>query len=178
MILDKTVKAMEGAGQNMQQRKEGALKRPLREALEKEELAGEEKLQDKTVKLQKEASRRLERLMDAIKPEPGVAQRPKKQEEGKQGDQGPKKDEKNAKKGGVQGDGIPPLAQLKALRAEQQEVNDRTREFAERHPNEANLGPNEQAELGALRADQERLFELFSKMSAAAKAAPAGGENP
>ena len=83
-----------------------------------------------------------------------------------------------AKKGkGMPGDGIPAIAQLKALRAEQQEVNDRTREFSEAHPNEANLGAEERAELEAIRADQERLFELFRKMAASANAAPAGGGN-
>jgi hypothetical protein len=179
LILDRTVQAMQRAGKQMVERKDGALKRPLNDALEKEELAAENKLQERTDKLQQEASRRLQRLIDAIKPDPNVAQRPKKKQDEKEGPkEGDPKQQKEAKQGkGMPGDGIPAIAQLKALRAEQQEVNDRTREFAERHPNEANLGPNEQAELTEIRQDQERLFELFQKMAAAANAAPAGGGN-
>jgi hypothetical protein len=116
-------------------------------------------------------------LIDAVKPDPNVAQRPKKKDGDKQAQ---KKDEKEPKaKPGLPGDGIPAIAQLKALRAEQQEVNDRTREFARENPDNAKLGLEAQAELDSIRQDQERLFELFQKMTAAANnAAPAGGENP
>jgi hypothetical protein len=179
LILDKTVKAMDGAASKMRERQQAALKAGLKRApgekLDKAALAAEAKAQERTDKLQKEASRRLQRLIDAVKPDPNVAQRPKKKDEKKDG---PKEgDPKQAKKGGMPGDGIPAIAQLKALRAEQQEVNDRTREFAEAHPDEAKLGPNEQAELSEIRQDQERLFELFQKMNASANAAPAGGGN-
>src|SRR5262249_19048477 len=100
LILDRTVKAMDRAGELMLKRKEGALKRPLLDPLEKEELAAENKAHQATDKAQQEASRRLQRLIDAVKPDPNVAQRPKKKEEKKDGpkEKG-KNDEKEAKKG-------------------------------------------------------------------------------
>ena len=48
------------------------------------------------------------------------------------------------------GDGVPPLAQLKVLRAEQLEVNEQTKEFAKNHPNLNNLNEAQQRELTAL----------------------------
>jgi len=57
------------------------------DALNKEALADEERAEKETQKLQQEASRRLQRLLDAVKQEPNVAARPKpKQGEGKQGE--------------------------------------------------------------------------------------------
>jgi hypothetical protein len=177
LIMDKTVQAMTAAAKRVKDRHLRILRRQpdWKEPLEKEEVAAEGKSQDQAIKLEQEASRRLQRLIDAVKPEPNVAQRPKKQED-KKGE--PKKGDNEKKGKGMPGDGIPALAQLKALRAEQQEVNDRTREFAREHPNEAKLNPEGQAELESIRQDQERLFELFRKMTAAANNAPAGGANP
>ncbi len=164
LIMEKTVKAMEKASAKMKERKDKAVLRQGPEALEKEELVDENKADKLTQKSQQEASRRLQRLMDAVKPEPGVAQKPKKDDK-KQDEKQPEGQAKKSK--GIQGDGIPPLAQLKALRGEQQEVNERTREFAQEHPNVDNLPEPERAELEGIRQDQERLFELFQKMSAA-----------
>ena len=74
-------------------------------------------------------------------------------------------------KGGIQAqDGIPGVAQLKALKAEQLDVNARTKEFAQRHPDFNKLTRQEQAELDAIRAEQERLLDLFREMVTAAKA--------
>jgi len=54
-------------------------------------------------------------------------------------------------------------------------VNDRTREFAEQHPNVDNLPEPQRTELEEIRQDQERLSELFRKM---AQAVAGGGGNP
>src|SRR5262249_31302487 len=74
LILDKTVKAMDAAAAKMKERQQAALKAGLKRApgerLSKEGLAAEGKLQERTDKLQQEASRRLQRLIDAIKPDP------------------------------------------------------------------------------------------------------------
>jgi hypothetical protein len=177
LMLDTTARTMERAGGRIKDRKQTALKRPPQGALEKVELAAETKTHEQTVRLQEEASRRLQRLIDALKPEPNVAMRkPKQPDKEKEGD--PKKEKKEQPKGGIQGDNIPPLAQLKALRAEQQDVNDRTREFSQRHPDQAKLGMEERAELDAIQQNQERLHELFAKMAASVSGAPAGGGNP
>jgi hypothetical protein len=80
------------------------------------------------------------------------------------GDEKPMEDEPQ---GGMRppGDGIPPLAELKALKAEQMEVNERTKEFAQRHPNVDNLNNAERRVLTELEAEQRRLREIFAGMT-------------
>jgi hypothetical protein len=173
-MMDRTISAMERAAKRMQARNEEGKKwraqRGQLEPLDKAALEAEEKAQAETLRLQREASARLERMMEAIKPEPGVAQRPKQKggNQPKQKNGGPKEGPKQASR--PPGDNVPPLAQLKALRAEQQDVNQRTRDFAERHPNAENLPADAQAELTTIRQDQERLSELFRQMQQAANA--------
>ncbi len=183
LILEKAAKSMDGAAAQIGKRREKGLNRQGPAALEKAQLADEAGADKETQKLQLAASRRLQRLLDAIKPELEARRPPKKDNEKKQqpkeGDPKDRDGKKEAQKGGLPGDGIPPVAQLKALREEQQEVNDRTRAFAERHPNEGNLTEPQRAELDALRLDQERLFELFQKMlQSAAGPQGANGGNP
>lgn len=164
LILDKTVQAMDKASEQLKERKAKSALRKGPADLEKEELADEAKSDQEIQRHQTEASRRLQRLIDALKEGMDVAQQPK-QADPKGGD--PKGG--NAKRDG-NSDGIPPLAQLKALRAEQEEINERTKEFAVRHADVNNLPDGPRRELDALRNDQERIFELFQKMAAAANA--------
>ena len=71
-------------------------------------------------------------------------------------------------KGGLKAqDGIPALAQLQALKAEQLLINERTKDFAKMHPNMENLPPAAQAELKIIHSDQQALFELFQEIAAA-----------
>src|SRR5262249_36549888 len=64
-ILEKTVSAMKGAGKEMEKRlKESAFRE---DDLTKNQVADENKKQEATLALQKEASRRLERLIEALK---------------------------------------------------------------------------------------------------------------
>jgi hypothetical protein len=162
LVLDKAARSMEAAAKGMEERAEVAKALQIG-ALEKEELAAENRADAKTKKRQREASRRLKHLLDALKPDDAVAQAPKKKPDDKQGgsNQG----------GGARsgGDGIPPVAQLKALRAEQQEVNERTKEFAQQHPNLQQLDQAQRHELQSIRADQEQVFELFQRLMAAAQ---------
>ena len=167
LVLDRAARSMEDAARRMEKQVTSGAGRL--KPFEKEELAAENKVCDAMIKRQREASRRLENLLDALKPEDAVAQKPKKKD-GEKKDQRPQGDAQ----GGMQaGDGIPPVAQLKLLRAEQQEVNDRTREFAQEHPEPANLNPAQHEELQSIREDQEQVFELFQNLTAAAKG---GGE--
>jgi hypothetical protein len=163
LVVDRAARAMDDAARRME--KQAAAGPGRFEPFEKEELAAESKAYDAMLKRQREAGRRLENLLDALKPEDAVAQKPKKKS-GDKKDQGPQGEQQ----GGIQaGDGIPPVAQLKLLRAEQQEVNDRTRDFAQEHAELSNLNREHQEELQAIHDDQERLFELFQSLSAAAK---------
>jgi hypothetical protein len=167
LVLHRAARSMEDAARQMDKQ---VIEGPGRlEPFDKEELAVENKKHQAMIKRQREASRRLENLLDALKPEDAVAQKPKKKPGDKKG-QGPPGEQQ----GGMQaGDGIPPVAQLKLLRAEQQEVNDHTRDFAQEHPDLANLNPAQQQEMQSIHEDQERVFELFQNLTAAAKG---GGE--
>jgi hypothetical protein len=74
--------------------------------------------------------------------------------------------------GGGEGTGIPPLAQLKALRAMQAEVNERTAEFAQAHPDPAKLTDDERDELKELEQAQRDVAELFDKLAGAFRPGP------
>jgi len=66
----------------------------------------------------------------------------------------------------MEGGGIPPLAQLKALRAMQAEVNERTAEFDKAHPEKDRLSDEEKDELKELEQSQRDVAELFDKLAA------------
>jgi hypothetical protein len=67
--------------------------------------------------------------------------------------------------GGTAGDGIPPLAELKLLRALQAELNERTEGFDKAHPDRTMLTPDLQAELDRLRTAQADLAALLDELS-------------
>ena len=110
------------------------------------------------------ALRRLEQLADALKPDDPKKQ-PKKDGTGQTP---PKKDGNNPPQpppGGGEQDIIPPLAQLKVLRALQAELNERTAQFAKDHPDLSKLKDDERAELKELEQAQREIAELFEKMA-------------
>lgn len=164
-IIMKAGKSMTKASDAIMNRAKSVVKRseenmqPLEEPLEKEELAAEKKTQEKILGLQKDASERLQWLLDAIKQEPPqkVAQQPMEQpkEDPKEGE------EKKQPKRAIPGDGIPGQAQIKLLIREQEELKQRTKEFDELHPNRDNLNEEQQAELRSLEEDQARIRILF-----------------
>lgn len=65
---------------------------------------------------------------------------------------------------GEQTKGIPPLAQLKALRGIQVELNTRTRQFDTAHPDKTNLTDADREELEELERSQREVAELFEKV--------------
>lgn len=120
------------------------------------------------VKLQQTALRRFDQLLDALKSAgsaPARAAQAKKN--GQQGDQ----------QGGNQGnspggdaDGIPQLAQLKALRNLQAEVNDDTDIFGKKHPDLSRLSDHDLQQLKSLREAQAEVAELLDELMAPAGA--------
>jgi hypothetical protein len=66
----------------------------------------------------------------------------------------------------AQGDGIPYLAQLKALKALQENINRRTADFARKHPDTSKLTKEEQQELAGLRQEQEEVKDLLEELTA------------
>lgn len=150
--------------------------------LDEKELKEENRSQEEILRLQNRAKRRLENLVAAIKAEldePKALEKKEEKDKENQPEQKPKDGEQP--KGGIQAqDGIPGVAQLKALRAEQVEVNNRTKDFAEQHPDPTRFTEAEINELQQIQADQEAVFALFREMLKAAttKENPnAGGEN-
>jgi hypothetical protein len=164
-ILKKAGKSMEQASDAMAKRKEVAKERQLAE-LDKEERDDENRRQEDILKLQKQAADRLDRLLDAMKdaqPQ-AVAKNEPKQEQPKED---AKKDEKKEPQNGLQAqDGIPPMAQIKALKAEQVDLHEQTKEFARRNPNLDNLNEDQRRELRDLTDEQGRLRQLFEQMTA------------
>jgi hypothetical protein len=105
---------------------------------------------------------RLEQLADALKPDD-----PKKNPG--HNPQNPSKEPQNPQpnpNGGGEQDIVPPLAQLKVLRALQAELNKRTVEFAQEHPDPDKLTDEEKAELRELEQSQREIAELFEKIAA------------
>jgi hypothetical protein len=133
------------------------------QALEPGDRDAEENAQRRTVAAQTLARRRLAQLVEALKDDPAQrrqAERPK--------DEGSKPGEKGR---GGPGDDVPAQAQLKALRAVQAEINERTEAFAKAHPGRDQLDEPARAELRSLERLQADVAELLQEF-----AAPEGGK--
>jgi hypothetical protein len=109
------------------------------------------------------AARRLEQLLEALKadePRP----RTKKQSSPKQASKSGSAPA-TSPQGGAERDIVPPLAQLKVLRALQEELNLSTSEFARTHPDPTKLNEEEREELKELEKAQRDIAILFSQMA-------------
>lgn len=109
------------------------------------------------------ALRRLEQLADALKPDDPKKPNEKGPNGGKQ--QGGPPPNPDGGNGNGNGDAVPPLAQLKVLRALQAELNERTAGFAKEHPNADKLTAEERDELKDLERQQREIAELFEVMA-------------
>lgn len=157
-ILDRSAKVMSQAA--------GAMKQRMEKALEKPELnaPAEESSQQLILKQQKEALALLNQLLDALKEEEQRARA------GGGGGGG------GGAGGGSRGesDGIPHIAQLKALKALQQDVNQRTEDFGRKHPDAAKLTDSQKQELDRIRGEQKKIAQLLDELNA--PAGPEGGK--
>jgi hypothetical protein len=131
---------------------------------------------EEALELQKEALRRLDQLLEAIKPEDGVPAPRLGKKDDQKGGQPP---------GGNDGgnpppnDGLPPVAQLKLLKALQQEVNQKTDSFRQKHPDVSKLGEKDKAELQAIRKEQQEVADLLEELTRpAGEPGAAPGEKP
>lgn len=169
-LLDRSARDMEKAAEIMEERKADGLANradpKLGQLMEKEELENEDRLNGETVKYQKRAAQRLGHLLEALKQEIAKLDEKKKQRE-QNPEQGDQPDQQGPPMRAA--DGIPPMAQLKALRAEQLDVNERTADFAKRHPNTDNLTPAQRRDLEQIQQDQDRLYRLFQEVTAPAE---------
>ena len=72
--------------------------------------------------------------------------------------------------------GVPPLAQLKALRAIQAEVNERTAALAKLQPDKEKLNDADREELDELERTQREIAELLEKLAATLQPSPVDPE--
>ncbi|MDY3560221.1 hypothetical protein R5W23_001446 [Gemmata sp. JC673] len=108
------------------------------------------------------ALRRLEQLADALKPDD--KKEPAKSGAAPQPPPAKGPPPPNAAGGGDQ-EVVPPLAQLKVLRALQAELNERTARFAADHPDPEKLTPAARDELKELEQAQREVADLFEQVA-------------
>jgi hypothetical protein len=144
-LLSKAADAMTQAGRGFEERLKSAQENP-------KQLTAD----GRAPKLQRDALRRLDQLLDAIKTEKGAG-RAQAQSGGGGGGQG------DGPRGNA--DDIPDIAQLKVLRSLQQEINERTESFGKQHPNRAKLNEDEKRELDLLSKEQKEVGELLDEIT-------------
>ncbi len=162
-VFEKAAKTMDEAAQVMEARKEMGKERRFM-PLDEDEVNDENSRAQDVEKLQARAGQRLQRLLDSLKNDPpevakndGQKKEPEEKGDGDEG--GPRM---------RPGDGVPPVAQLKVLRGEQLEINERTKEFARANPDANKLTEAQRRELAEMEAEQGRLHRLLEEMTAAA----------
>jgi hypothetical protein len=117
----------------------------------------EEKSRAAIVSRQRLALKRLDQVLEALKPDKEMAQARRGQNgQANGGNSG------SARAGGSD---VPPLAQLKALRALQAEVLERTEAFDKSHPDRSHLDDDASLELRALEKAQREVAELFQGLA-------------
>jgi hypothetical protein len=164
-IMERSAKSMDEAVQVMKARRdEGIAVRQrdpkMDQPWDKDDIKAENESNVETLRHQTQADQRLKHLLDAVKEELAKKQE-KKDDEAKNDQGGPEQ------KGGLKAqDGIPSVAQLKALRAEQIDLNERTEEFAKRNPMTDKLPEPQRRELEQIQQDQRSLQELFRQITA------------
>jgi hypothetical protein len=107
------------------------------------------KTDELTQRATRSAARRIQQLLESLKPD-----RPK------EGDQQQGGGNPGGGAGGQGGDGIPPEAQIKMLKALQEEINERTDYYDELRRRKKELTPEQYAEIDRLQADQGTLADL------------------
>jgi tRNA(Met) C34 N-acetyltransferase TmcA len=164
-LLGRAAGLMKDAAVDMEQR----ARTPLHDPKTGLDVPAAQAVDQETQRLMREALNLLEQMLEALKPENAVARKPQKQQQKPENPMA-----QDSPKG--QGDGIPYLAQLKALKSLQEDINRRTTAFGRKHPDTAKLNPKEQQELESLRQEQEELKDLLQELTAPAAAEPEGGK--
>jgi hypothetical protein len=155
-VLDQTRNAMRQGATKIDERLKDINNRPIDEPFDP---PLENEMQDGIIFWQQMALRRLDQFLEAIKQDKDSASAGKKPSGGAGQQGGPMVG------GGPGGDQISNLAQLKALRSLQAEVNDWTERFAKKHPDLKKLKESEKAELDALQQLEKDVGDLIRDLS-------------
>src|SRR5262249_33861605 len=118
-------------------------------------------------RLQDEALRHLDQMLDAVKAETAALNQNAAAGGGGNGGG-------SEGGGGAGANGLPPLAQLKLLRAMQEDVNERTEAFRKAHPDLDNLTEKEKTELATIRRDQQDIAGLLEELRGDNSGGPEG----
>src|SRR5262249_30509381 len=156
-MLEMSAEALKLAAARIEARREDIKARAIDEPFDP---VLEEKLQAGIARWQRTALRRLDQFLDALKPDKEGKRQGASAEGGGGGGGGA-----GGRRGGEE---IPLLAQLKALRAVQAEINERTEQFAKEHPDLSKLKDDEKAELETLRKTQRDVADLIAEFYNAA----------
>ncbi len=163
-LLEMSAKTMERASQRQADRKTSGEDR-LAAPFEPEQLEDENRRHAEIANLQDQAGKRLSRLLEAIDEQLQQMKPPEEKKQVSENKQ-PMNPENKEPQGGRRPpqDGIPPMAHLKALKSEQEEILRRTREFGQRNANLNNLPDDQRNELNALTEEQNTLRNLFDQL--------------
>jgi hypothetical protein len=107
------------------------------------------KTDETTQRAAESAAKRFKQLLESLKPDRAKEGAPQ------QGGGNP-----GGGAGGAAGDGIPPAAQIKMLKALQEEINERTEYYDELRRRKKELTPEQNAEIDRLQTDQGTLADL------------------
>jgi hypothetical protein len=161
-LLEQSSDAMRRAAKQIDARNEEIKSRGADEQFD---AASEETMQVGILNWQELALRRLDQLLEALKPD--------KDSGGGGGGRGAGQPMNGARRG-TESEDVPLLAQLKALRAMQVEVSQRTAQFAKDHPDLGKLAEADKAELEFLRKMQRDVADLIQEYGADSE--PNGGQ--
>jgi hypothetical protein len=167
-LLSKATEAMQRASARMLERLDKARERIDNAPVGEEpglDVPAEQAADAEVQTLQRAALRRIDRLLDALKSDDDEPPRAPA-DKGRGGQPGQPGGGGDAQAGG---DPLPPLGQLKALRALQQDINERTKAFAKQHPALPKLTKRDQEELRALGQEQVEIADLFQQLTAPAE---------
>lgn len=169
-ILERAKKSMDMATDTMKIRQEEGKDRRYADKGEKmidRELKDENDWQVDIVKNQKQAGTRLDRIIESLKEEIAKKKPPRKEQKDPQNAEDMPEAKKEPQQGGLRAqDGIPPMAQIKALRSEQEELMRDTKEFHERNPDPTQYNDAQRRTLRELETRQEELQSLFQGLVA------------
>ena len=157
-LLTEASSAMELAAEKTKIRREDALDADATVAFDSQLEAANDLKVKKPILL---ATRRLSQLLEALQQEQPKAALKKEETTPAV----PKNPMDPMPKNGGEGELIPPLAQLKVLKALQAELNEKTAEFAKGHPDQDKLTEEERAELKELEEAQRQIAVLFEELA-------------
>ncbi len=159
-LLKSSSAAMTQAAEKMTERFEQARQRRQNEVVGQDALdqVAEEAGEANVERSQKTALKRIDQLLDALKPESSAGGGAG----GAGGGQGGQGGEQNQRQPPDENEPkLPAVAELKALKALQVELAERTREFDHQHPNSAKLEERALTELRNLRQELQEIRDLY-----------------